>query len=265
MTAINVTNSNYSVIIDDVVTMVIPRSKCLLENLQSKGRIIIVGSSIECTFNSDVLVNGVGYDSIEDIITTLRDFTDNNSSDMNWEEIENKPVGNTRQVLGFNEEQEIVPTTIGWEHLSDLESPPIYEMSVLGLKNVPEEDMELGFVEVSTVPKANSIPLYRLGGEGQLSVSNPELEEDAVNLRTLNSKLDKVVYQKLTANGNDTSTIEFAHGLTDTPSLVSAVGLNSISAVKFVTYNTTTIFINGYEAFPEGENNVEFAITIVKA
>lgn len=103
-----------------------------------------------------------------------------------------------------------------------------------------------GLVETITLPIGKTVSFIGTGTQWQQISSIPSEE----------------LFIKLTLDGNDTNTITYTHGLGSTPDFVLAQGLNNISAVKYVLYNSTTISIVGFENFPTGTGNVEFSVII---
>lgn len=117
-----------------------------------------------------------------------------------WEDVEDKPVGTTRQVLGFDSTGDITNVTLGWEHFSDQPNPPSFTVGVLGWN----QDLdEFGFLEVSDEPKENSLPMYRPDGSGQISVEDPEELSDAVNLKTLLEKVPNLTKENIIIGGDE--------------------------------------------------------------
>lgn len=156
------------------------------------------------------------------------------------------PSGTDRDVLTYDEDGNPIAQPLGWKQFSDQPNPPAFNVGLLAWS----QDLdEFGFVEVSDVAKANSVPMYTPGGTGQLPVGYPIDGGDAVSLDKLNEALqdisDDLPIEKLTQNSNTgiaiagrnpnnygnigNRAVDFSYSPGNNPSNAGATGIDSVA------------------------------------
>lgn len=108
-----------------------------------------------------------------------------------WDELNGKPTGTDRQVIGFVG-GDMQAVTLGWKQFSDLPSVPPFNNGVLAGTAFNENgDALFAFIELATNGnKSAAIPLYKTNG--RLSVGNATQPDDAICLGQINGVLKSI-------------------------------------------------------------------------
>lgn len=114
------------------------------------------------------------------------------------DELDNKldiVIGTDRQVLGFNEDGEVEPVTLGWQQFSDFDEPPEFDNGVLTWAQPLDK---FGFVEVNQQALSNTIALRE--NDGRLNVGSPIDDDNAVNLSYLEQIIPELSVNEFLVN-----------------------------------------------------------------